>query len=399
MKKIALLFIFILAFGCTKKEDSKIKFWNFWSEPSQTAVLKELISEFEKENDCQVELTELTWNDGKTKLMFAFNSETAPDVMELGSDWIAQFSSSGVLYEMNKDSMKTSEFLPNSLAPGMWKSKFFALPWVIDTRVMFYNKDLASKAGLNTAPTTLDQMLELATAINDAGAFGYGANGSDPHRLYKKILPFFWTYGGEIINDSGKSALFSPQNIAALEKYAELSRTGLVETQREIDAQFAQGKVGFWNSGSWLFKKLAKADFQYGIFPLPGKAGEIGTSFAGGEYLSINAKSKNIEKSKKLVAFLTSEKAALQLCQKIPEAGFPANIKGFENDFFKNDANKNIFREQLKTSKMTPVHPKWLEIEAIIENAVVEVLLAKKSAYGALLEAHNQINNLLEPNV
>lgn len=396
MKNILIVLILIVLASCTKKDDSRITFWNFWSEPSQSAVIKELIKEFEKENDCQVEITELTWNDGKTKLMFAFNSETAPDVLELGSDWVAQFSSSGVLLPLNKDSLKINEFLPNSLSPAIWKSNFYALPWVIDTRIMFCNKDLLNKAGNQEFPKTIDQMIALATQINDNGNFGYGANGSDPHRLYKKILPFFWTYGGEILNDSGKSALFSPQNIAALEKYAELSRTGIIETQREIDAQFAQGKVGFWNSGSWLFKKLVKANFQYGIFPLPGRNGEMGVSFAGGEYLAINAKSKKQELAKKLIAFLTSEKSALTLCQKIPEAGFPSNSKAFANSFFSNDPNKKIFAEQLKNSKMTPVHPKWLEIEALIENAVVEVLLAKKSAYGALLEAHNQINALVQ---
>ena len=107
MKKTLLLLVFSLVFAsCSKTStttSSTIKFWNFGSEPAQKQALKELIAEFEKQEHCTVETTELSWNDGKMKLMAAFNSGTAPDVLELGSDWVAQFSSSGVLMEVPKD--------------------------------------------------------------------------------------------------------------------------------------------------------------------------------------------------------------------------------------------------------------------------------------------------------
>ena len=32
-------------------------------------------------------------------------------------------------------------------APGMWQGKVYAWPWVVDTRVLFYNKDLLARAG------------------------------------------------------------------------------------------------------------------------------------------------------------------------------------------------------------------------------------------------------------
>ncbi len=64
-----------------------------------------LIAGFHREYpNIRIETEELSWADGKTKLMAGFNSETAPDVLELGSDWVAQFSSSGVLQELGSDS-------------------------------------------------------------------------------------------------------------------------------------------------------------------------------------------------------------------------------------------------------------------------------------------------------
>jgi acyl carrier protein len=37
----------------------------FQSEPNQKKALMEIIAEFEKEYDCKIMTTELSWNDGK----------------------------------------------------------------------------------------------------------------------------------------------------------------------------------------------------------------------------------------------------------------------------------------------------------------------------------------------
>src|ERR1041384_1822668 len=91
----------LLVQGCGDKQggsanaDGKtvVTFWHFQSEPGQKKALMERIKEFESENPTvHVDLQDLSWNDGKTKLMAAFNANNAPDVIELGSDWVAQFS-------------------------------------------------------------------------------------------------------------------------------------------------------------------------------------------------------------------------------------------------------------------------------------------------------------------
>lgn len=401
MRKLLLLIIFSGIFlSCSRNDSQKtIKFWHFWSEPNQKNALLELINKFEKENDCKVELTELSWNDGKTKLIAAFNSATAPDVVELGSDWIAQFSSSGVLKELNSDTFAINKFIDFSRQPSYWNGKLYAIPWVVDTRVMFFNRDLLTKAGRDgNPPLTMQELLEMARAVhlgNDI--YGFGANGADPHRLYKKILTFFWTFGGDVFNERGELALASPQNIAALNFYKELSKVGMIETQRQLDASFVQGKIAFWISGAWLLEKIQNENpkLNFGISTIPSYENSRGISFAGGEYLAINASSKNYNLAKKLIKFLTDGQNSLQLCKKINEAGFPADKSYFKNKELVSSEYKKVFAEQLESSRMTPVHPHWLEIEEIIENAVVQVLYDRMDAYSALKEAQTQINLLL----
>lgn len=395
------LFLIIAAFAiftnCNKKEinERTISFWHFWSEPYQKTVLDSLIKVFENENDCKVEVTELSWNDGKTKLMAAFNSKTAPDVLELGSDWVAQFSSAGVLAELNRDTIEFDKFIDYAKAPCIWNKEVYAVPWIVDTRVLFVNNELLRKAGFEPqCPDSFEKILEQASSINSIkDSYLFGANTSDAHRLYKKILTFFWTFGGDIIDSAGNFVINSPQNIAALDFYVQLCRNGYLETQRQIDAAFSQGKIAYWISGAWLIEKIQNENpkLDYQVCLIPSMRGRNGISFAGGEYLAMNAKTKKHNLSIKFIKFMTNGKNALEFCKKVNEAGFPADRNYYKDSFYSSHPKRLLFANQLEFAKMTPVHPKWLDIEEIIEFAATKVIYGEMGAQSALNMAQEKV--------
>lgn len=391
-----LVVVLSLQFGCTSDvpegQDRKIRFWHFWSEPGQQRALDSLIKSFEKKWNVDVELTALSWNDGKMKLQAAFNSGAPPDVLELGSDWISQFSSSGVLLPLPADANALSRFVSYAVAPGMWQGKAFAYPWTLDTRVIWVNRGLLSRSGWTEPIATMQDLKSAALACNRAGNSGWGASGADAHRLYKKILPFFWTFGGDIFDARGRPVLNSAENIRALTFYAELARTGIVETQRQLDASFIQGNLGLWNSGSWLIAKVAKAE-KLNASPIifPGIDGKPGVSFAGGEYLAVSAKTSNTQIARELVLFLTSGANSIEFCRTVSEAGFPADKAWFNDSSLVANPHKSVFARQLEFARMTPVHPRWLDIEAVIETAVVKVLLGENTPEEALEEAQREV--------
>ncbi len=378
-----------------------ITFWHFQSEPGQKKALLDRIKAFEDAYPTiHVELQDLNWNDGKTKLLAAFNSNTAPDVIELGSDWVAQFSSAGVLANqstMSGDDIK--RFSPEVVAPGRWANGIYAWPWTVDTRVLFYNKSLLAAAGADTvaADSLWDDVLakaEKVRAVNPE-VYGFGANGSDKHRLYKKILPFFWSNGGEVLRPNGTSAINSAENLAALEMYLTLARSGFIDSQKGLDQLFLSGKLAYWISGPWLVDRIAKDNpaLMYGVVALPKFAGKNAVSFAGGEYLAINAGANNPAEAKKLIAFLTSAEQALAFAKALPGGTTPADMSVAGDPFLQSQARK-AFTDQLRSARMTPVHPKWLEIEEIVEEEVAGALLGQKSAQQALESANVRIGQV-----
>jgi multiple sugar transport system substrate-binding protein len=396
----SILFAIMLS-ACSQKEQDKppLRVWHFWSAPHHQAVLDSLIDEFERQYHCTVDLTPLSWSDGKTKLMSAFNAGTPPDVLELGSDWIAQFSSSGVLAELSERDVEPLSWLEWTLPPCRWNGRYYAIPWVVDTRVLFVNTSLLQAAGVEV-PRTLDELERAALVIQErTGVAGYAATGSDNHRLYKKILPLMWTLGGDVLDSAGRCVLATQANIRALELYAALSRYGIIDTQKQLDAAFTRGEVAFWNSGSWLIEKIhhENPSLRYTAVLMPGRDRSTpGIAFAGGEYWALARTCSNPSLARAFIRYITAPPQVTRFCRSIAEAGFPARRDCFADSILTTNPIKRVFAEQLRSARMTPVHPRWLDIEQILENATVDVLYGKSSASDALTSAHAKIRAMLE---
>ncbi len=397
-----------LATGCGPQRSSGksvVQFWQFWTDAETRPVMARLLDQFEKENpDIDVRMTELTWNNGHEKIVVGFSSGTEPDVLELGSDWVPEFSSQGVLAEVTQEAaaLRDGYLLWD---PVLYHGKVYGFPWTLDSRAVFYNKTLMRRAGLDPEhpPATWDELLAAVKAVDAVGEeiYGFGANSGERHRLYKKFLPFLWSNDGKILSDDWSRCLLdSPQAVQALEFYLKLTKYGRIETQKMLDRAFMAGKIGFWESGGWLINLIDKEapDLDYGVSLVPKPSPDRGASrsFAGGEYLVISKRSTQRAAALRLIRFLISPEHALELT-KAHKGASPAARSAFNDPYFANDPRLRVFNEQLLTSVMPPMHPKWVFMEEAIERAVEKAMYGKASAREALREATEKINRLLEP--
>ncbi len=388
-------------------ESKDLIFWHFRSEPKQREALRAIVARFEQEHDCKVKLVDLSWGDGKTKLIAAFNSNTAPDVLELGSDWVAQFSQGGVLLNLSKSGLHLNNFAEFTHKTAKYNDSIFALPWTVDTRVLFYNKNLLRQIGMDAPPKTAPELLRAARAVHALGdeqaakgmrdrVYGFGANGSDEHRLYKRVLPMFWSAGGDVLDDSSRPVINSRANIDALQMYCDLSRAGFIETQRELDNLFVRGKLGFWISGAWLLDKIKKESpsLPFGVALIPA-FGAKSASFAGVEYVAVNRNTRNPSLARRLALFITSGDNALALLKQFQDAGIPADKRFMRDEYVLSAPYRKVFVEQLESSHTSPIHRHWLDIERVVEDAIVEALYGIKSPEQALNSAQWFINDIV----
>ncbi|MBU8933149.1 MAG: extracellular solute-binding protein [candidate division Zixibacteria bacterium] len=398
MKFVVFLFLILVAANVTA--DTTLRWWQFWTDPAIKPTIETIVDEFEQANPgINVELTDLTWANGHEKIVLSLASGTGPDVLELGSDWIAQFAANGHLADISSMiADDSSAFQGWSMAD--YDDKIYAFPWILGTRVLFANRELLTRAGYDPdfVPVTWDDLKQSAAAVSalGSGVYGWGSNAAEKHRLYKKFLPFFWSAQGQIFSDNGQHCvLASTYAIDALQTYKDLhDSSGYVANQRGIEDAFLEGKVGFVLSGDWLLKRIElekhKIDLVSTLMPGPTF---IGRSFMGGEFLAVTEASEQKEAAMKLIRFVTSPKNQVRFC-KANRSANPSSIVAQTDEYFSSNIHLQTFIKQIPMSNHPPVDPDWVFIENIIEEAIEESLFESGGVAEPLRKARGKIAKL-----
>jgi ABC-type glycerol-3-phosphate transport system substrate-binding protein len=399
VKKILIMTALICLCGQTSSAVT-IDWWHFWTDAEIKPVIEAMVDEFEQSHpDIEVKLTDLTWSNGHEKIVIALASGTGPDVLELGSDWIAQFAANGHVADVSERiAVDSSEYQGWSMAT--YHGKVFAQPWFLGTRVLFANRALLNQAGYDDdfVPVRQDQFREAVYRVDSLSKdiYGWGSNTAEKHRLYKKYLPFFWTAGAQIFSDDGRLCVFSSMMaIDALRFYKELHDScGYVATQRGIEDAFLAGKIGFVLSGDWLLKRIEKEnrdiDLVSTLFPgekYPGK------SFLGGEFLAVNAASDEQQAALEFIDFITSPENQVRFC-KANRSANPSSIEAQKDPYFAENIHLQTFIKQIAMAEHPPVHPNWVSMEAAIEDALEDALFGSGLVAEPLRIARGKIAEL-----
>jgi multiple sugar transport system substrate-binding protein len=382
----------------------KLSFWHFWSDPVRKQKIYSLIAEFEQMNpEVEVVPTELSWSTGYEEILSALEQNYPLDVIELGADMVCEVYTKGFLKDITDDVVDIKDsFVTTSLTPVLYDSKIYGLPWVVDTRLMFYNKDLLKQAGLdpNKPIETWQEFYDAVKKIHNIKPriYGFGMNTYERHVIHKKILPFIWTNNGDVLSEDNKKCVInSKQNMETLKFYLSLKPYSLVATQNEIDTAFCEGRIGFCISGSWLFSKIKKdypkLNFGIMLIPKPDKS-LTSISILGGEYLVVNKNTEHYEQSIKFIKFMIQKSE--ELCSEL-RMFFPAlkNVD-YKNIPWFTPAYTEVAYQQLVNSKFVPKIPNWIQIKDVIEYEFGQIINDKKTVEQGLKDIQENVNKMLK---
>jgi multiple sugar transport system substrate-binding protein len=397
---IILVSMLVMGLSCGKKD--KLTFMHFWTSEEVYPTIKELVAEFEQANPgIEIELIDLNWSGGHDKITTAFFTGTAADIIELGSDWVPEFAAKDLLYDLTSDAGPYKDSLMGWEAATI-KGKVYGFPWMLGTRVIFYNKDLMKQVELDPEhpPANWDELYEYSAKINTLGepVYGFGANSYEKYRLYKKFLPFLWSNGGAVLSPDDICVLTSGKCVAALDFYTKLTDIGYLESQRNLDDKFLAGELGFIISGDWVLRKMKASSpkFEVGacLIPGPNRKGATSASFLGGEFLTINAASDKKEDALKFIRFLVSNEPDLRFNQAAGSVT-PSNRLASEEMAAQAGELAKVFLEQLQYARPSPIHPKWVVMQDIIEDAVQQAIYHKGDIAKIMTDACEKINYML----
>lgn len=381
-----------------------VTFWHAYSADSpEVATLDDvLIPAFEeKYPEVDVKSVPVPYDDLHQKLITAVAGDQLPDLVRADIGWVPELAELGVLVPLSSEMPDFQEFadqmFPGTLATNLWKGEYYGLPLDTNTRVMLYNQDALDAAGVE-APATVEELLEIAPALKEAGSFAFADNGASGWN----VLPWIWSAGGDITNEDVTEAsgyINSPESVAGVQVLVDLHAGGFLPDIILGDSGglatsdgLASGEYATILDGPWMYPIFASQypDFEISAAQVP--AGEGGSiSVVGGEDIVLTQSSENKAAAAEFLRYLLSEEAQLEFAkvgQMSVLADLGPQLEGI-------NAYYAPFVEQLATARPRPVTPAWTQINSILENEIRAAMRGEKTVQEALDTVAEQSDALL----
>lgn len=401
----------VLVFGaCAPRgggQDGGVRL-RMWAMGREGEVVGELAREFEREHPgVRVEVQQIPWSAAHEKLLTAHVGGSLPDVGQLGNSWIAEFGALRALEPL--DAMLAASGLDrDDYFGGIWdtnvlEGETLGLPWYVDTRLLFYRRDLLERAGVMRMPETWAEWRAALAAVQRRGGPGrYGVFLPTNEWMLPVVLGL--QSGSPLLADGGTRGAFrEPEFRRAFEFYLGLFREGLAPTlgiqeiankYQELErGTFAMMVTGPWELGEFARRLPDSLQGAWATAPLPGPDGP-GLSFAGGSSLVLFRGSRHPEAAWRLMEFLSRPEQQVRFWRLTGD--LPARRAAWADPALGADPRTRAFGEQLQRTAPCPMVPEWEEIATRIWEQADRAIRGATPPDSALAELDRTVDRLLE---
>jgi maltose-binding protein MalE len=381
----------------------------FWAMGREGEVVQELVRDFEAEHPgLRVRVQQIPWTAAHEKLLTAHVGRSTPDLAQLGNTWVAEFAALRALEPLDAYLAASATLDSTSYFPGIWDTNrigahVYGVPWYVDTRVLFYRKDLLARAGWDPMPVTWSEWRQAMQAVK-------ALVGSDRYAVFLPLNEWVpptilgLQAGSPLLVDDATRGVFSgAQFRRGFDFYLSCFRDGLAPpiANNEISnlyQEFERGYFSMYVSGPWNvgeFRRRLPADLQddWGTAPLPGPDGP-GVSIAGGSSLVLFRRSEHQRAAWALVEFLSRPDQQNRF--RALTGDLPARVEAWRDTALTGDPHLQAFRTQLERVVSTPKLPEWELITTRLQERVELAVRGGVSADSVLALLDRDIERILE---
>ncbi|MFJ7355950.1 extracellular solute-binding protein [Phyllobacterium sp. NPDC097923] len=365
------------------------------------ADVRAMSEAFTKANpDVTVNLEFVPYEGLHDKTVLAQGSGGGYDVVLFDVIWPAEYATNKVLLDVSD---KITGDMKTGVLPGAWttveyQGKRYGMPWILDTKYLFYNKEILEKAGIKNPPKTWAELTEQAKTIKDKGllATPIAWSWSQAEAAICDYATLVSAYGGSFIKD-GKPVFQSGGGLDALNYMVDSYKSGLTNPnskeflEEDVRRVFQNGEAAFALNWTYMYNmandpKDSKVAGKVGVVPAPGIDGKSAVSAVNGSMgLGVTSTSKHPDEAWKYIAFMTSQQtqnqyAKLSLPIWASSYADPAVSKGQEELIA-------AAKQSLAVMYPRPTTPKYQELSTALQQAVQESLLGQAKPEDALKTA------------
>ena len=404
----SLLLVTLMACRSGRDENVTLRFWAMGAEGE---VVQQLMPEFERQNPgIKVRVQAMPWTAAHEKLLTSYVGESTPDVAQLGNTWVPEFAAINSLEPLSPYVARSPTVKPDAFFRGIWDTnvidgEVYGVPWYVDTRVIFYRRDLLASAGFDQVPGSWSAWRAAMIALKQKqGASRYPI--FLPTNEWAQPIVLGMQAGSPLLKDGGRYGAFSDSTFRrAFDFYLTLFRDGLAPVAGTNDVanpyqEFARGLFAMWITGPWNVGEMRKrmpAELKdaWATAPLPGPTGDSsGVSLAGGSSIVVFRGSAHKAAAWRLVEYLARPEQQLRFSRITGD--LPASVEAWRDSSLLGDRHFRAFYTQLQ--RVTPL-PKVPEIE-LISSRLIEA--AERSIRGnvpperSLAALDADVNRILE---
>jgi multiple sugar transport system substrate-binding protein len=403
---LACLFASLSACPSPPDRATVVEFWALGSEGEQ---VQSLLGDFERENPgVTVRVQQIPWSAAHEKLLTAFIGDAMPDVFQAGNTWLPELVALKAIAPLDERIDSSSvvdrdDFFAGALDATRIAGVGHAVPWYVDTRLLFYRKDLLRAAGYAKPPRTWDSWLAAMRRIRARG----GADSRPillPVNEWEAPVIFALQNGAALLRDGGRYGDFRGKEFrAAFDLYLDLFREDLATPPgAQVNnpyVAFGRGEFCFYLSGPWSIGELRRrwpASMQAGwaTMPLPSHDGTYpGVSIGGGASLAMFSGSRQQDAAWKLIEYLVvpeTQRRFQRLTGDLParKSAWSADLRG--------NGPERAFWVQMQSVRATPKVAEWERIAQTIARHGEAAIRGMESSEEALVALDAEVDALLE---
>lgn len=378
-------------------------------------ALKAASWDYERISGTRMEIVELPYANLFEKAMLDLDSRTgAYDVIMMDDPWFPRLASGGKLaaldplYRKSGAAGPDDDFIASSLAlchDPYPDGRLYALPYVGNSQLFFYRKDLFDKHGL-AAPKTWSDVLAASKRIAGAekGMYGYVMRAAPGNPAVADFMPILWAFGAELLGSDGQPRLNTPEAAAALGFMIEMGKwtpRGYVSFNAdEVAAHLLQSTAAMSiNWPSWISAmddpSKSRVAGKIAFAPLPGERA-AGRAALGNWLLGIPAASLNVERAFAFVRWATDRP---QMRASAERGNPPTRRSVFQDaELLRRFRAYPVQLQSIETGRPRPRTPHWNEIENVFGVYISKANAGSVTAPEALARAQAEIGDIVRRN-
>ena len=351
--------------------------------------------------DIKINLEFVPYEGLRDKTLLAQGSGTGYDVVLFDVIWPAEYAANKILLDVSD---RVTPEMKAGVLPGAWttveyQGRQYGMPWILDTKYLYYNRDIMERAGIAAPPKTWTELNDQAQIIKDKGLVEFPIvwSWAQAEAVICDYTTLMSAFGGSFLDDAGKPAFATGGGLAALEYMKTSMDSGLTNPnskeylEEDVRRVFSNGEAAFALNWTYMFNLAnggddSKVKGKVGVVAAPGVEGVSAVSAMNGSMgLGVTATSANPDAAWDFVAYMTSQptqNAYAKLSLPIWASSYTdAAVSAGQEDLI---AAAGI---GLAAMYPRPTTPKYNELSALLQVAIQEALLGINTPADALANA------------